>query len=187
MSASTHQIPEFCVLFEQHVDFVWRVLRRHRVAERELEDACQEVFLIVHRRHSEFEGRSTVRTWLYGIAVRVALAQRRRAHVRREVLDGEDFEVIPENSVITAFDQTANKQALELASEALGKMDDDKREVFALYELEGLTMAEVAESLDIPEGTALSRLYVAREEIQRFVQKSQAASQRRAYAKRSVR
>jgi DNA-directed RNA polymerase specialized sigma24 family protein len=59
--------------------------------------------------------------------------------------------------------------------------------VFVLYELEGLTMAEVAETLELPESTALSRLYAAREEIQRFIQKMQAAAQRRAYAKRSGR
>jgi RNA polymerase sigma-70 factor (ECF subfamily) len=187
MSVEPRSGTRFDVLFEQHADFVWRVLKRHRVAERELEDACQEVFLVVHRRLSEFEGRSSLRTWIYGIAARVALAQRRKAHMRREVLDGEEIEGGHTASGITAFERASQNQVLELATQALANMDDDKREVFALYELEGLPMADVAESLEIPEGTALSRLYAAREEIQRFVQKCQAASQRRAYAKRSAR
>jgi RNA polymerase sigma-70 factor (ECF subfamily) len=128
-----------------------------------------------------------VRTWIYGIAMRVALAHRRKAHVRHEVFDDEPRELADPSPVVTALEHAAQKQIFELAAEALSKMDDDKREVFALYELEGLTMAEVATSLEIPESTALSRLYAAREEIQRFVQKCQAASQRRAYAMRSAR
>ena len=107
--------------------------------------------------------------------------------MRREVFADEQREVVDEGSVLSQFEQASQKQTFELAAEALSKMDDDKREVFALYELEGLTMADVAKSLEIPEGTALSRLYAAREEIQRFVQKYQAADQRRAYAKRSAR
>ena len=51
---------------------MWRALQRHGVPERELADACQEVFLVVHRREAIFEGRSSVRSWLYGIALRVA-------------------------------------------------------------------------------------------------------------------
>ncbi|MFT3925103.1 MAG: RNA polymerase sigma factor [Myxococcales bacterium] len=187
MNPNVHELrTNFHVLFAEHVDFVWRVLKRHGVPERELEDACQEVFLVVHRRLPEFEGRSSMRTWVYGIAARVALGHRRKAHLRREVLDIEESEHTSGTSLVTAFDLASQKQVLELAAEALTRMDDDKREVFALYELEGLTMAEVAASLDVPESTALSRLYAAREEIQRFVQKVQAAQQRRAYAKRSA-
>ena len=59
---------EFRIPFDAHVAFVWRVLRRHGVPERELEDGCQEVFVVVHRKVAEFEGRSSVRTWIYGIA-----------------------------------------------------------------------------------------------------------------------
>src|SRR5690242_9086511 len=70
---------EFRELFRQHAPFVWRVLRRYRVAGAELEDVCQEVFTVVYRRLAEFEGRAQFRTWLYEIARRSALAQRRRA------------------------------------------------------------------------------------------------------------
>ena len=56
MSTPPRENADFHELFEQHADFVWRVLKRHRVAERELEDACQEVFLVVFRRVSEFDG-----------------------------------------------------------------------------------------------------------------------------------
>ncbi len=173
----------FQELFRAHAPFVWRVLRRHGVAERELEDVGQEVFIVVHRKLPEFDAeRAALRSWIYGIAVRVARDARKRAHVRRERLDTD----VPEQSVNAgAFEQTAQRQLLELAERALRDMSEERREVFALYELEGLTMAEVAQSLGIPESTALSRLYAAREEIQRFVRAQQANMQRKAYAERT--
>ena len=157
-------------LFDAHASFVWRVLKRHGVPERELPDACQEVFLVVHRRGSAFEGRSTVRTWLYGIAARVALGMRRKAHLRREVLTDE----IPEQQHgVTPLASAEQRQQLGLIESALSSLSDVKREVFALYELEGMTMAEVALALGVPENTALSRLYAARDHVRAFVQRTE--------------
>src|SRR3954466_4042923 len=76
--------PAFQEVFVSHGRFVWRTLRYLGVAEADLEDVCQEVFLVVHRRLAEFEGRSSVRTWVYGIALRVASDYRKRARVHRE-------------------------------------------------------------------------------------------------------
>ena len=64
-------------VYRENFSTVWRGLRRLGVPERSLEDAAQDVFLIVHRRANDFEGRSSVRTWIYGIAVRVAKDYRR--------------------------------------------------------------------------------------------------------------
>src|SRR4051794_13567852 len=77
----------FKEVYDAHFAFVWRSLRRLRVPEASLKDAMQDVFLVVHRRLGEFEGRAKVTTWLFGICLRVAKDYRRRAHVRREVLD----------------------------------------------------------------------------------------------------
>src|ERR1044071_899212 len=74
---------EFVALFREHCDFVWRVLRTLGVAPDALDDALQEVFLVVHRRLPEFEGRSALNTWIYAIAYRVAQSQRRRARRAR--------------------------------------------------------------------------------------------------------
>src|SRR5215831_12264435 len=78
--------PRVAEVFRELAPFVWRALRRLGVAERDVEDVCQEVFMVVHRKIGEFEGRSTVRTWVYGIAIRVASDYRKRSHVRREVV-----------------------------------------------------------------------------------------------------
>lgn len=134
--------------------------------ERELEDACQEVFIVVHARLADFEGRSTLRTWLYGIAMRVALNQRRKSARRRE-----DLEAWPPEgeSAATQHELTEQRETLGLVERALLTLDEDKREVFALYELEGMTMAEVAGTLAVAENTALYRLYAARDEIRSFL------------------
>jgi RNA polymerase sigma-70 factor (ECF subfamily) len=152
----------FREVYEQHAAFVWRVLRRLGVRPTEVEDVCQEVFLIVHRKLSEFEHRSAVRTWLYAIALRCASDHRRRAYVAREVtseVGDAAVEAVQHASI-------ANRQARELLDAMLDALDEDKRAVFVLYELEELAMAEVAEIVGCPLQTAYSRLHAARAAIE---------------------
>jgi RNA polymerase sigma-70 factor (ECF subfamily) len=158
-------VHDFDSLFETHASFVWRVLRRYGVPERELPDACQEVFLVVHRKLAEFEARSSVRTWLYSIAQRTALSTRRRARFTRERLE-EPPEL---GSEAVQHEVLERARRLELIEQALQALSEEQREVFALYELEGMTMAEVARALALPENTALYRLYAARDAIREFV------------------
>jgi RNA polymerase sigma-70 factor, ECF subfamily len=177
---------DFRQLFREHSAFVWRVLRRHGVPERELEDACQEVFLVVHRRLPEFEGRSSLRTWIYGIAVRVGLGLRRRAFMRRELLiPGPEESTAPVDSVDAAY---ARQQAQKWLKGALAELPRPKREVFVLYELEEMTMADTASALGIPENTALYRLYGARKDIATALRRRelQAASARNAHGQKAA-
>ncbi|MDB4973884.1 MAG: polymerase sigma factor RpoE [Myxococcaceae bacterium] len=160
-----HVVPsasEFRALFDAHVAFVWRVLRRHGVPEREIEDVCQDVFLVVHRKLAEFEGRSSIRTWIYAIASRVALVSRRKAYVRRELLEAPPTEPHAE---ATQEDEASQRRSLSRVEQALACMDPEKREAFVLYELEGMSVVEVAEAIGVPENTALYRLHRAREEL----------------------
>lgn len=154
--------PRFAKIFRQNAAFVWRTLRRHGVSDSELEDKCQDVFVVVHRKLPEFEGRSSVRTWLYGICANVASTHRRRAQVRRERTTAEPPEqtVPPQQAV--AFE---HKNQLRILDDILSDLSPEKREVFVLYEIEEMTMEEVAEVLACPRGTAFSRLYAARREI----------------------
>ncbi len=152
------------------MDFVWRALQRHGVPERELADACQEVFLVVHRREAIFEGRSSVRSWLYGIALRVALAQRRKAHARHEQLSDEP----PERASDATQERVLeHKQRLTWLRGVLAELDPEKREAFVLFELEGLSVAELAAATGVPEGTAFYRLQQAREEVQRMSRRAE--------------
>lgn len=155
------------------MDFVWRALQRHGVPERELADACQEVFLVVHRREALFEGRSSIRTWLYGIALRIALAQRRKAHTRYEQLGSE----LPESSSGPLQERALeSKQRMSWLQAVLSELDPEKREAFVLYELEGLGVAELAHATGVAEGTALYRLHQAREEVLRRSRRAEVSS-----------
>jgi RNA polymerase sigma-70 factor (ECF subfamily) len=160
---------EVVAIVREHGPFVWRTLRFMGVREADLEDASQEVFIVVCRKLDEFEARSSLRTWLRGICVRKAAAYRRRAHVRNEVPVAAPAEELapdcPEQSV-------KNREQLEMLHRALDTLDDDKRAVFVLYEIEELSMKEVSESLGCALQTAYSRYYAAREAVSQFVRRS---------------
>jgi RNA polymerase sigma-70 factor (ECF subfamily) len=154
--------PSLREVFETEVGFVLRVLRRLGVAERDLDDAAQDVFVIVHRRLDSFDGQArssaelSMRAWVFGIARRVAIARRRRAHARHE-----EFQSQLEGQ-LRAPDCQAQLEARALLERALAVLDAPKREVLFLYELEGMPMHEVAAAVDCPIQTAYSRLHAAR-------------------------
>jgi RNA polymerase sigma-70 factor (ECF subfamily) len=132
---SSAPAPNLRELFDAHGRYIWRSLRYLGVRDADLEDVCQEVFFTAHRKLPEFEGRSTLRSWLYGICLRLASDYR--------------FE------------------ARATLSRLLELLDQEKREVVVLYELEGFTMKEVASIVGCPLQTAYSRLYAGRETLAR--------------------
>ncbi len=152
-------------LFREHGPFVWRSLRRLGLSESDADDLCQEVFVVVFRKLPDFEQKSSLRTWLYGIAVRVALAHRRRARTQREL----PTEVLPDIPTSEGpHDHLADREARLRLDRALDTLDEKKRAVFVLYEIEQLSMNEVAEVLECPVQTAYSRLHAAREQVESF-------------------
>ena len=160
----------FAQVFAENAPYVWRALRRLGVREADVEDVCQEVFLVVHRRLADFEGRASVRTWLYGICLRAASSYRRRPHRMRE----EIASTPPEESIpAPQDDDLERKRALARLDVALDELDDDKRAVFVLYELEQLSMAEIAEATGCPLQTAYSRLHVARRLVEASIERAQ--------------
>lgn len=158
-------------IFREHGAFVWRALKRLGVAPSDVDDATQEVFVVVHRKLGEYEGRAQMRTWLYGIAVKVAAAQRRKSHVRREIATEEP--VAPETASSDSPETAAaEREALVMLDRALDELDDEKRAVFVLYEVEGLEMPEVAEALACPVQTAYSRLHAARKDVEKAMRRA---------------
>jgi len=146
-------------VFDEHAAYVWRALRHLGVPDSELDDYCQEVFLVVHRQLDAFEGRSKLRTWLYGICLRVASDRRRRARVRYERSEADPARELAESSGL-APDERVEARSTLLA--LLDGLDEDKRTVLVLFEIEGLPMTEVAEVVGCPLQTAYSRLHAAR-------------------------
>ncbi|MFO0652938.1 MAG: sigma-70 family RNA polymerase sigma factor [Polyangiales bacterium] len=153
--------PSFAQIYEEHLDFVWRVARRLGVPEASIDDAVQDVFLVVHDRLASFEGRSSLRTWLYGIVRRVA--RDHRPSKRERPLE-EAPEARCERS--SAHEGLERAEAKRLLHALLDTLDDDKREVFVLAELEEMPMPEVAQAIGINVNTAHARLRAARHQLE---------------------
>jgi RNA polymerase sigma-70 factor, ECF subfamily len=160
-------------IYRDHFPFVWRMVRRLGVSDTQLEDAVQDVFVVVHRRLGDFERRSSVRTWLAGIVRRVARDYRRastrkpalgRAHADTAVDDLSTDHASPEDNALAI-------EAVRMLHELLDSLDDDKREVFILAELEQWSIAEIAEATGVKVNTASSRLRLARETFEQAAER----------------
>lgn len=161
--AQVVEVPPFPEVFRTYSSFVWRVLLRLGVAEADIDDVAQEVFLGVHRNLSRFEGRCSLRTWVYGICHRRAVDYRRRASVRPELYSDDP----PDQGVDANQEQgIALNQARAQLSQVLDALDEEKRTVFVLFDIEGIPMEEVAEIVGCPLQTAYSRLYAARRKVE---------------------
>jgi RNA polymerase sigma-70 factor (ECF subfamily) len=164
---------------EHHADFVFRTLQRLGVRDRDLEDALQEVFIVVHRKLSTFDGSARLTTWLYGIALRVAAAQRRRAHLRREEPMADPAQETSSSDEDDPERQYLAREARERLSRALDSLTLDKRAVFVMFEIEGLAAIEIADMVGVPVGTVHSRLSAARTEFAAAVERMNRREQSR--------
>lgn len=145
-------------VYREHFKSVWRVLQRLGVPSAQLDDAAQDVFLVVHRKLDEVEPGSRLRNWVYAIAVRVACEYRRRAGRRRvEPLDDD----VADGRPGPARDSEL-RDALRLLGQLLARLDEDKRVVFVLSELEQMSVPEIALVLGVNPNTVYSRLRSAR-------------------------
>lgn len=153
---------EFDAVYAGQVHFIWRVLRGMGVSDALVEDAVQDVFLVVHRRLAEFDGRFSIKTWLFEIAFRVACNYRRKGQRAAELkpLD-EGFR----DSAPSPAEHAERDEALHLAEELLGELEDNKRAVLVLSEIEGMTGPEIAAIMGTPLNTIYTWLRRARAEL----------------------
>jgi RNA polymerase sigma-70 factor (ECF subfamily) len=148
------------VLFDAHHDFVWRSARRLGIGEAEVDDVVQEVFIVAGRKVEAFEGRSSIRTWLFGIAMRVAHTHRRSRDRRLRRVAAYA------HTAPTVGDPYARADAADLLHRLLDELDDDRRTAFVLADLEGLTAAEIAAELGVNANTIASRIRSARKRME---------------------
>ena len=164
-------LPNFRDIFEAQFSYVWNVLKRLSVAERDLEDLTQQVFLQVHGQLASFDTRRPLRPWLFSFAYNAASNYRALARHRVELSivapDQADSEPGAEEQLIT-------RQELELAELALTRVSLDRRALLLLHEVEGQSMPEIAQALEIPLNTAYSRLRLARREYELAVKRLRA-------------
>jgi RNA polymerase sigma-70 factor, ECF subfamily len=146
---------------------VWRVVRRFGVPAAAADDAAQEVVIIAARRLDEIEiGQE--RRYLFGIAIRVAANARRARAKRPELADTEGL-AYAESTLPLSDALLDQKRMRELSDSVLETMTLELRTAFVLFELEGFSVPEIAELMEIPIGTASSRLRRAREIFQKTV------------------
>ena len=151
----------FDALYRQQLGFVWRMLRYHGVPDATIEDAVQEVFLVVHRRWADWDHDRSPRSWLFGVVRRVAAAQRRSVSRHQRRLHAIS---IPEPT--PALDEHAvRRRELEDLQRALAQLDEQLATVFVLAEVEGLSGPEIAELLGAKLNTVYWRLRTARAQI----------------------
>ena len=165
--------PTFDELYEAYVDFVWRSVRRLGVIEGSVDDVVQQVFLVVHRRLPEFTPGGSVRTWIFGIVVRVVRDHRRslRRKSPHTFAPQTDPEMLADERQAGADESTALAEAARLVQEWLDELDEDKREVFVLAELEQMTAQEIAEATGTNASTVYSRLRAARAEFEKAAER----------------
>jgi len=170
--AKVDRVASFRSMYDEHVDFVWRNLRRLGVAPADVEDRTQEVFVIAHRRFDQFEDRGHgPRAWLFQIVIRVASDARRHRRRHPEDSDGGVAElrgwIEPEQPA-----EVARREALGRLDQALATIDVARRAVLVLHEIEEMTAPEIGRILSIPLNTVYSRLRVARGELEEALARS---------------
>jgi RNA polymerase sigma-70 factor (ECF subfamily) len=160
-SVAATPVPSLKELYEAEFSFVWRNLRRLGVQEADLRDAAQDVFVVVHRRLSEFEGRSSIRWWLYCVVKRVA-SQARRTRRRRELPETTDPDEV--------------EGSLALPDES-AELDEEQRDIVILADLEECTAPEIASMLDCNVNTVYSRLRIGRAKLRSAFERSRTRSE----------
>lgn len=160
--------PTFEQLYRMHFDFVWRCLRRLGVHQAHLDDAAQDVFLVVHRRLHEYQPRVSARAWLFAITRRVAHDYRRRESRKGGGLPLS--QQIPTRRPDALHDVEC-AEAAEIVLRFLETLKNPQREAFVLSELEQLTAPEVASATGTRVSTVYTRVQAARQRLTRFMQR----------------
>jgi RNA polymerase sigma-70 factor (ECF subfamily) len=156
---------DFGALYASHFRAVWRTLQRLGVQSGSVDDATQEVFVTAWRRWNDFEGRSSERTWLLGIAIKVASDTRRKQRPTEEV-SPELQQPGPGPESMTASKEVGQRVELLLA-----KLDPERREVLLLVDVEGYSVPEVATATGVNLNTLYTRLRAARQQFEELVKR----------------
>jgi len=176
--------PSFPDLYQDQFEYAWACLRRLGVPPEAQEDALQDLFLVVHRRLPEFAGRSTLKTWIFGVARRVA-ARHRRTEARRQRRHARLAAVSASEPVAVHDDELARREARRRLAEFLDGLDDDRRAVFVLHLYEEMSAPEIAQTLGVNVNTVYSRIRLVREQFDRTFTSTPPAALRAAKAPES--
>jgi RNA polymerase sigma-70 factor (ECF subfamily) len=163
VAAATLDVPSFRAIYDRYFDFVWSSARRLGVKPGALDDVVQEIFMVIHGKIDTLRQPESLRSWIYSIARRTVSGYHRSQRTRGVsdiafALHVESQQEPP----LTPLELTEHNEDAKLLWELLGEVDLPKREVLMLVELDGMTVPEISEALEIPLNTAYSRLRAAR-------------------------
>jgi RNA polymerase sigma-70 factor (ECF subfamily) len=149
-------------IFSDQADFVWRSLRRLGVPIADVDDALQEVFLVVYRRIADYEDRGFMRAWLFSISRQVS------SHYHRGVKRTEERHrgLVPDVAEPDVEELVARREAEQLVNGFLEELHEPQRSVFYLSDIEGLSAPEIAAALDVNLNTVYGRLRKARKRFE---------------------
>jgi RNA polymerase sigma-70 factor (ECF subfamily) len=174
---------DFDAVYEEHFAFAWRTARRLGVPEAAADDVVQDVFLVVHRRLADYDGRTPVRFWVLGIVTRV-VADHRRSYWRKDsknvppLVDKDGAETMP-SPTPAPHDRAEQAETFRLVMSLLDEIDKDKREVLVLSQFEEMSAVEIAECLGLNVNTVYGRLRAAREAFDAAYTRHRARNARR--------
>lgn len=177
--AAGPRVPSFQDVYRSHFDLVWSTARRLGVAPEAMDDVVQEVFIVVHSKLDTLERPDALRSWIYGIARRTVSTYHRaqRSRLPLSLHAGVETEAVSHEPTPLAHTETSAE--LQVLLSLLAELDEPKREVFELVEIEELNIPEVAELLGIPLNTAYSRLRAARQAFDAALARHEARSGKR--------
>ena len=160
--------PAFAEVYQQTFAFVWRTARRLGVMDSAVDDVVQEVFVTVYRRLDQFEGRCSVKTWVFSILMGI-VRNYRRSRRRKGAAEPISAPVVDpdllEDRAADPLEQASRAEAGRMVHKLLDEMTEDKAIVFVLAELEGLTVPEISELIGANVNTVYSRLRAGRKEF----------------------
>ncbi len=172
----------FDEIYESMVQYVWNIVSRMGVHRSDAEDVVQEVFVIVHRRLDDFEGRAQLKTWVFKIAVHV-VQHYFRTHARkpgdRATAKGTEIHSLVERQESGPAAEVERRERLRTLDRLLDQLDEPKRAVFVLAEIEQLTMSEIAEIVELNANTVASRLRAARQGFEKALSRFRAREEER--------
>jgi RNA polymerase sigma-70 factor (ECF subfamily) len=170
------EVPPFAVVYDEYFNLVWSAARQLGVSPEAIDDVVQEIFVVIHSRLGSVQQVESLRSWVYGVARRT-VATYRRARRSRNATGAQYAEVADwlEPLPPTPHDLSVLADRQRLLLRLLGELDESKREVFALAEIEGFTAPEIAEALDLPVNTVYSRLRAARLAFEQSLARHKAA------------
>jgi RNA polymerase sigma-70 factor, ECF subfamily len=161
--------PTFADVYAAHAQTVARWAARLGGPSADVEDVTQEVFLVVNRRLGEFRGDSALPTWLFGITAKIAANERRRRKLRQwwfRLVPGVGDDAGPTARAVApgegALEQLEMRERRALFHRALGRLGERQRRALVLFELEEMSVDEVAELLALKPGTTRVLLHRAR-------------------------